>query len=284
MANELTRSVIRPARPGPVANQWTVSLKSTPRRKTGLRHLSRLPNSLWRRAYIPGGNRAKGPHTTSSHLSGISEESHSSHQEENRAKNRRGLNELRVAANDASIGAPDQKLLRIEGDVGTVILFYGPGYRAVFSDGVLISTQKNPLNPNIPAKFPNFELTRARGQRGADVRPFQYLIREHKCWGANAPRPSRQEGAANAPCNLVASAECGQAHHTGALRPLCKRARRAGVPSRWGGRAVAPVMKNFVNLRSCGRATRGRPRHCHVSTFFFVFLRFLIFLLGDSFL
>ncbi|MED6182688.1 hypothetical protein PIB30_031010 [Stylosanthes scabra] len=36
MANELIRSVIRPTRPGLVANQWTVSL-IIPRRKTGRR-------------------------------------------------------------------------------------------------------------------------------------------------------------------------------------------------------------------------------------------------------
>ncbi|MED6198789.1 hypothetical protein PIB30_069830, partial [Stylosanthes scabra] len=42
--------------------------------------------------------------------------------------------------------------------VSIVILFYGPGYRAVFSNGILISTWKNPLNPNIPAKFPNSKL------------------------------------------------------------------------------------------------------------------------------
>ncbi|MED6174368.1 hypothetical protein PIB30_068393 [Stylosanthes scabra] len=43
LTNELIRSVIRPSRSGPVANQWTVSLKAHPGGKQGY-GLSRLPN------------------------------------------------------------------------------------------------------------------------------------------------------------------------------------------------------------------------------------------------
>ncbi|MED6162659.1 hypothetical protein PIB30_072676 [Stylosanthes scabra] len=58
-ANELVRSIIRPSRSGPVANQWTVSLKA---------HQEE--------------NRAKGPHATFPTLSGIELIS----KEDNRAK------------------------------------------------------------------------------------------------------------------------------------------------------------------------------------------------------
>ncbi|MED6200360.1 hypothetical protein PIB30_084273 [Stylosanthes scabra] len=68
-----------------------------------------------------------------------------------------------------------------------------------------------------------------------------YLVGSAQCGQAHhadAPRPSLSARGMRAPhkrgtvaaCSLVASAECGQAHRTGALRPLVGRTRRVGVP------------------------------------------------------
>ncbi|MED6183179.1 hypothetical protein PIB30_035599 [Stylosanthes scabra] len=63
MANELIRSVIRPTRSGPVANQWTVSLKAHPGGKTGLRPLSPSQHLSGVELISKEDHRAKGHHT-----------------------------------------------------------------------------------------------------------------------------------------------------------------------------------------------------------------------------
>ncbi|MED6127121.1 hypothetical protein PIB30_085097 [Stylosanthes scabra] len=101
-------------------------------------------------------------------------------------------------------------------------------------------------------------ITRARPQMGGPKALFSGLTRVRLEWNEHATLPvanprapsarvqTRQEEGAKAPCNLVASAECGQAHRTDSPRPSRGRARLAYAPLRWCGRAVAPVMKNLA--------------------------------------
>ncbi|MED6157717.1 hypothetical protein PIB30_025829, partial [Stylosanthes scabra] len=95
---------------------------------------------------------------------------------------------------------------------------------------------------------------------GANPRAPSARVRTHQGRRGAAVR-TRQEGSVSAPCNLVASAECGQAHHVGAPRPSCGRARRAGAPLEGRRRAVAPRIKNLefsdratAPPGGCGRA------------------------------
>ncbi|MED6224334.1 hypothetical protein PIB30_082983 [Stylosanthes scabra] len=84
-ANELIRSVIRPSRSGPVANQWTVSLKAHQEEKGAKASLSSSQLSLASSLYPRRTTELRGllpPPPISQGLRG----NHPHHQEENRAK------------------------------------------------------------------------------------------------------------------------------------------------------------------------------------------------------
>ncbi|MED6194384.1 hypothetical protein PIB30_027999 [Stylosanthes scabra] len=70
-------------------------------------------------------------------------------------------------------------------------------------------------------------LTWVRHQRDVGAWPFQELSREHQVLGRGRTKAIarvRQEVDTSVQCNLVAPAECGQAHRAGATRPSGGRA------------------------------------------------------------
>ncbi|MED6133099.1 hypothetical protein PIB30_025251 [Stylosanthes scabra] len=120
-----------------------------------------------------------------------------------------------------------------------------------------------------PQMSPRGRTTRVVRARG----PFSSSSKSTKCWGVDAPRPSRghtrrmsapRKGRERAMQlgsfgRMWPSSPRGCAKAIARVREACGRAIRM-ARARGGSSS-----ENFGNLRSCGRATkRERPRHCPI--------------------
>ncbi|MED6204688.1 hypothetical protein PIB30_011371 [Stylosanthes scabra] len=116
-----------------------------------------------------------------------------------------------------------------------------------------------------------------KGARAHD--PSRTFPESNKSCGADARAMwARQEGGAAAPCYLVASAECGQAHRANAPRLLCGSARRAGAPKEGRGGAVAAVARRMAFSYRAAAPPGGCSRaNALVFTFSLFFSFFLYF-------